>query len=194
VQQMWRAMHRPQGTELSTYMRAAVRDFLEQFPEGITMSSSSLAIRYGMLPAIVKAIRTANDAKLENDKKETAAAEAASKKSGSKEPNKDYKIWKTTGSAVLITEAKPAEPTTPVHQTRSGDIPPTPTAPKKPKSKKPEPKKKPDPKKKPEPKKPKSAKPTGIQKATPPTTPTGGRKSARLIANDLRCALVKPKN
>jgi hypothetical protein len=191
VQQIWRAMHRQQGTEISAAMRAAVRDFLEQFPEGITMSPASLAFRYGMLPAIVAAIRTANDAELESEKKEKPRCGTPFDRSISappKKPNNDYKIWKPTGSAVLITEAKPAEPTTPVHQTGSGANPPTPTAPKKPKSKKPEPKKKPQPKKKPalkkkpEPKKPKSAKPTGIQKATPPTTPTGGRKSTRLIA------------
>jgi hypothetical protein len=180
VQQMHRAMHRPQGIQLSAPMTEAVRDFLEQFPEGTDLSPEVLARREGMLPAIVAAIRTANDAELENDKKIAAVAEAASKKLASKGPVKGHTVWKPTESAVLIIEATQPEPTTPVHQTRSGDVPSTPTAPKKPPPKKPTKKpakkstKKPTPtKKKPEPKAPKSAKPTGIQKATPPATPAG---------------------
>jgi outer membrane biosynthesis protein TonB len=192
VQQMHRAMHRPQGIQLSAPMTEAVRDFLEQFPEGTDLSPEVLARREGMLPAIVAAIRTANDAELENDKKIAAAAEAASKKLASKGPVKRHTVWKPTESAVLIIEATQPEPTTPVHQTRSGALPSTPTAPKKPPPKKPTKKpakkstEKPTPtKKKPEPKAPKSAKPTGIQKATPPATPAGMRKSSRIIAQSV---------
>lgn len=192
VQQMHRAMHRPQGTRLSAPMTEAVRDFLEQSPEGPDLSPEGLAHREGMLPAIVAAIRTPNDAELENDKKIAAAAEAASKKLASKGPVKGHTVWKPTESAVLIIETNQPEPTTPIHQTRSGDVPSTPTAPKKPPPKKPtkkpskKPTKKPTPtKKKPEPKASKSAKPTGIQKATPPATPAGTRRSSRIIAQSV---------
>ena len=130
-----------------------------------------------MLPAIVKAIRKANDTELENDKQELTASRTASLEA----------VWKPTGAALLVrvqpeTEAKQAEPTTPVRKTRSGDLPPIPAAPKKPTSKKPTPKKaapkKPTPKKA-APKKSSPAKPTGIKKTATPT-----RRSARISAKD----------
>ena len=178
VQQMWIAMQRrPDQNDES--MRIAVLEFLEQFPGANKFSRAELAYgrNRGMLRAIVKAIRKANDTELENDKQELTASRTASLEA----------VWKPTGAALLVrvqpeTEAKQAEPTTPVRKTRSGDLPPIPAAPKKPTSKKPTPKKaapkKPTPKKA-APKKSSPAKPTGIKKTATPT-----RRSARISAKD----------
>lgn len=179
VQQMWRVMHRPEE-QVDPPMQAAVRDFLEQFPEGIKLPPVKLAHRPATLAAIVKAVRAANHAELENDKKELTASRQASLE----------KVWKPTGAALLIRvdptpEAKKPEPTTPVHQTRSGALPPTPTTPKKaarklastmkaaPKIVTPT---------KAVPKKPSPSKPTGIKKAATPATPAGQRRSTRISA------------
>ena len=178
VRQMWRAMQRrPDQNDES--MRIAVLEFLEQFPGANKFSPTELAHgrNRGMLRAIVKAIRKANDTELENDKQELTASRTASLEA----------VWKPTGAALLVrvqpeTKAKQAEPTTPVRKTRSGDLPPIPAAPKKPTSKKPTPKKaapkKPTPKKA-APKKSSPAKPTGIKKTATPT-----RRSARISAKD----------
>jgi hypothetical protein len=170
VQQIWRAMNRPRD-QVDATMKTAVRDFIRQFSEGSKLSPVQLANGPGMLPAIVKAIRTANDAELENDKKELTASRTASLE----------QIWKPTGAARLI-RVQPwdqSEPTTPIRQTGSGALPPTPTAPKKAAPKKATPKKVAP--KKVAPKKPPPAKPTGIKKSTTPTTQ---RKSTRLSAKD----------
>ena len=155
-------------------MRIAVLEFLEQFPGANKFSRAELAYgrNWGMLRAIVKAIRKANDTELENDKQELTASRTAFLEA----------VWKPTGAALLVrvqpeTEAKQAEPTTPVRKTRSGDLPPTPAAPKKAAPKKPT-SKKPTPKKA-APKKSSPAKPTGIKK-----TATSTRRSARISAKD----------
>ena len=171
VQQMWRAIHRPRD-QLDGPMRIAVRDFLGQFPVGRDLPPVQLAHDRRMLPAVVKAIRTANVAELKNDKQELTASRTASLEA----------VWKPTGAALLVrvqpeTKAKQAEPTTPVRKTRSGDLPPTPAAPKKAAPKKPT-SKKPTPKKA-APKKSSPAKPTGIKK-----TATSTRRSARISAKD----------
>jgi hypothetical protein len=171
VQQMWRAMNRPQD-QVDTTMKKAVQDFIKQFPEASKFSPVQLANRPGMLPAIVEAIRTANDAELENDKRELTASRTASLE----------QIWKPTGAALFV-RAPPgdqAEPTTPVRQKGHGVIlPPTPTAPKKAAPKKVTPKKAAP--KKVAPKKPSPAKPIGIKKSATPTTQ---QKSTRLSAKD----------
>jgi hypothetical protein len=172
VQQMWRAMNRPQH-QVETTMKKAVQDFIKQFPEAGKFSPVQLANRPGMLPAIVKAIRKANDAELEKDKKELTASREASLE----------QIWKPTGAAlfVRVPPGDEAEPRTPIHQTRSGALPPTPTAPKKAATKKMTPKKVSPKKVVPWKAVSSPAKPIGVKKSATPTTQ---RKSTRLSAKD----------
>jgi hypothetical protein len=170
VQQMYRAMHRGAHIKLDAPMAAALKDYLEQFPESIGKSPAALARSKEMMPATIAACRKANDADLAASKKKFEAGNGG--------------VWKPTEAAILVRTSPKKEaikqeaPTTPTRQTRSGSVT-TPAAPKKPTTKKAT-----------------SSKPAGVKKAatptkstktkapTTPTNPFAQRRSARISAKD----------